>query len=37
LTITIPEVQELLVALILDGKLAGRIDQLSGIVELDQE
>jgi hypothetical protein len=37
LNITNKEVEELLCALILDRKVAGKIDQISQILELDQE
>lgn len=36
MNITCKEAEELLVLLILDGKLAGKIDQVSQIMELDQ-
>ncbi len=31
-----PEVEDLVIALILDGKVKGRIDQVNGRVELDK-
>ena len=36
LKITIAEVEELLVGIIIDGKIAGKIDQQKGILELLQ-
>lgn len=36
LNIEVAEVEDLLVGLILDGKVKGRIDQIKGLVELDK-
>jgi COP9 signalosome complex subunit 2 len=37
LNIPVSEVEQLLIGLILDGKIAGRIDQLQQVLELDKE